>query len=196
MTLAELKAKIEAEALRRQAARDGFTLDAVKSFLGQPGRLPPEVAAPLPEPPERLSYAWFASIHGRHFVTSCYSLILGRNPDVEGMGHYVAQLAAGADKAFILGAFVYSAEGRKRNVRVAGLLPRFAVAAAKRVPVAGVLVAWVAAIATVHVRSREARGFEQRMHARVDALAEYVGQTGTHVAMRIEALRSVLESRD
>lgn len=196
MTLAELKARIEAEALRRQAAREGFTLDAVKAYLGQPSALPPEVLPPPPVPPERLTYAWFASLDGRQFVNSCYTVVLGRSPDASGLEHYVEQLRHGADKAFILGAVVYSAEGRRRGRRVAGLLPRFAVAAAKRVPLAGVFVAWLEAIAFAHVREREHKAFEQRAQARIDAIAEYVGHSGAQVAMRIEALRSVLESRD
>jgi hypothetical protein len=196
MTLAELKATIEAEALRRQAARDGFTLDAVKSFLGQGLVLPRELRPEPPTPPHPLTYRYFQSLHGRQLVTSCYNALLGRGPDPGGMAHYLELLARGEDKALVVGSIAYSAEGRQRKARVRGLMPRFAIALSRRVPVAGALVAWIVAIATVHRRQREAMAFEQQVQARLDAIAEYVGQSGNHVAMKIDALRAVMESRD
>ena len=196
MTLDELKARIEAEALRRQAARDGFTLEAVKSFLGEALVLPPELreeAAPPPDPP---TYAYFAGLHGRDFVEACYSILLGRAPDAQGMEHYLGLLARGEDKAYILGGMVFSGEGRARHVRVAGLTPRFALALARRVPIAGRLFGWLVALASVQARQREARAFEERTARRIEAIGRYAAQSNAQIATRIEALRSVLESRD
>ena len=196
MTLDELKALIEAEALRRQATKEGFTLDAVKAYLGQPAAMPAEIANEAPAPPEPLTYAYFKALNGERLVAACYSLLLGRSGDAAGTKHFVEQLARGADKALIVGSVAYSPEGRQRKVRVGGLLPPFLVAAGKRVPVAGSLLGWVVALATLNRRQRDAQAFEHRVNARLDALAEYVARSGTNVAMRIDALRTVMESRD
>ena len=196
MTLAELKAMIEAEVLRRHAACDGFTLDAVKSFLGQGlGSSSMLGATPAP-PPEPLNYAYFADLHGSALVTSCYSLLLGRSADQGGMEHFMKLLASGEDKAMVVGSVAYSAEGRQRKSRVEGLLPRFLIGAAKRVPVAGSLIAWVLALATVHVRARDAKAFEEIIHQRLDAITVYVAHSSDQVAMRIDSLRTVMESRE
>ena len=196
MNLDELKAMIEAEALARQAARDGFTLEAVESFLGQGVVAPPELKSEAPPPPERLSMGYFAQLHGEQLIRSAYTLVLGRGADAGGMNHFMTQLANGADKALVVGSLRYSPEGRARGVPVAGLLPRFVVAAASRVPVVGAVVEWLLAVVTLHSRARHARALEHHLHARLDAMGRYVGQSGAQVAMRLEALRSVLESRD
>jgi O-antigen chain-terminating methyltransferase len=196
MTLAELKAKIEAEALRRQAAREGFTLDALSSFLGDAAPLPAELRGDSAPPPDPLTFGWFAGLHGREFMDAAYRMLLGRDPDAQGLRHYLELLARGEDKAFILGALAYSGEGRTRGVRVVGLAPRFAVALVRRVPLAGALLGWLVALATAGVREREARAFEERTSQRVDALAKFVVKSNVQVAGRVEALHSVMQSRD
>jgi hypothetical protein len=197
MNLAELKATIEAEALRRQAARDGFTLEGVESFLGKGIVAPPELQDVPPEPPPMpVPFAWFAALNGQDLVTAAYTVILGRSPDAAGMSHFMATLARGEDKAMVIGSLVFSPEGRQRGARVPGLLPRFAVAAATRVPVLGTMLAWGVAFLTLHSQRRHQRAFEHFVRLRLDALARYVGQSGSQVALRLEGLRRVLESRD
>lgn len=196
MNLDQLKAMIEAEALTRQAARDGFTLDAVESFLGSGIVAPPELATSVPPSPANPGLAWFASLHGKDLITACYTTLLGRSPDATGMDHFMNLLSQGADKALIVGSVAYSAEGRARGVRVAGLLPRFLVAAAGRVPVAGAVLEWLVALATLRSRARHTRALEHYMHLRLDAIGRYVGQSNSQIAMRIESLRSVMEARD
>ena len=197
MKLEELKATIEAEALRRQAARDGFTMEGVESFLGKGIVAPPELReSPAEPPPMPAPFAYYATLHGRELVTTAYTLILGRAPDAEGMDHFMAVLARGEDKAMVVGSLAYSPEGRQRGARVPGLLPRFAVAAARRVPIAGTLLSWLVAFLTLHSQQRHARAFEHFVRMRMDALSRYVGQSGSQVALRLEALRHVLEARD
>lgn len=196
MTLDQLKATIEAEVLRREVARDGFTLDGLKAFLGQGLTLPPDARPVAGPPPQPLHYRYFDELHGRTLVTSCYTILLGRGPDPGGMEHFAKLLASGAPKALVVGSIAYSAEGRQRKVRVAGLMPRFLVAMSQRVPVAGSIVAWLVTLATLQRRARKARAFEEQVHARLDAIAQYAERSSSQVAMRIDALRSVMESRD
>ena len=196
MNLEELKAMVEAEALRRQASRDGFTLEAVESYLGQGFTPPPELQSHVPPVPERLSLAYFSQLHGEALVRACYGHLLGRAADAGGLGHYTGLLANGADKALVVGSLRYSPEGRARAVPVAGLWPRFAAAALTRIPVVGAIAEWLIAFATLGSRARHARALEHHLRARLDAMGRYVGQSGAQVAMRVEALRSVLESRD
>ena len=197
MNLEELKSRIEAEALRRQAARDGFTLEAVEAYLGKGIAVPPELAlGGAPPPPNPLTYGYFANLNGRELVTTCYRVMLDRVPDESGLNHFLSQLAQGADKALIIGSVAYSPEGRQRGVSVQGLFIRFAVAAASRVPVLGLVVAWAWAIATAHWRAREQRAFQHQVHSRLDALSKYAVDSGSQIAMRIESLRSVMDHRD
>ena len=196
MTLEELKAMIEAEALRRQASRDGFTLDAVKTWLGHAGTVPPGVRPPIPPAPDQLTYGYFANLQWTDLVDTCYSLLLKRPADATGRAHYLGMLARGDDKAFVVGRIAYSAEGRSRGLRVAGLRLRYLVAMAKKIPVAGAFVAWVLALASLHRESRNARAFQQHVFARLDAIAEHSAQSGERVALKIDSLRAVLEARD
>jgi hypothetical protein len=197
MNLEELKSRIEAEALRRQAARDGFTLEAVEAYLGKGLPVPPELGIGTPPPPpEPLTYAYFANLHGVDLANACYRVLLGRVPDEPGLRHCLQLLSQGVDKAFIVGGIAYSPEGRQRGVRVQGLSIRFAVAAASRIAVVGMLVEWAWALATAHWRAREQRAFQNEVHARLDAIARYSAASNSQIAMRIESLRSVLEHRD
>ena len=197
MTLDELKAAIEAEALRRKSAHDGFTLEAVESFLGKGLVVPPELSTPVPPPPPApVPFAYFASLGGRDLINATYEILLGRSPDATGMDHFMRVLARGEDKAIVVGSVAYSAEGRRLGVRVPGLLPRFAVAAAQRVPVVGALVGWGVALLTLHSQQRHLRALEHHMRLRVDAIGQYVARSNAQIATRLEALRNVLERDD
>ena len=112
------------------------------------------------------------------------------------MNHQMLQLAQGADKALVVGSIRYSPEGRARAVPVAGLFPRFAAAAAGRLPLVGSIVQWLVAALTLGSRARHARAFEHHVNLRLDAIGRYAAQAGVQVSRRLEALRSVLESRD
>jgi hypothetical protein len=196
MTLEELKARIEAEALRRQAARDGFTLDAVKSYLGQDVALPAELSTEPPPAPHPLDFAYFDALAGHALVNACYITLLGRGSDPSGLQHYTTLLERGAPKARVVGAIAYCAEARRRGARVRGLAPRFALAMVEGMRVVGPVVGWVAALFTLHAQRRRLRVLENRLEARLQAVSEYVSRSNAQVGIRIEALRSVMEARD
>jgi len=196
MTLVELKAMIEAEALTRKAARDGFTLDAVKSYLGQGMAPPPGARTVIPPAPQPLTFRYFSDLHGRDLVEACYSTLLGRGPDPDGLAHSLQSLARGEEKAFVVGRIAYSAEGRQRGVAVDGLRLRYLFTAVKKVPIAGALFAWVTALLGVHRQERHQRAFEHYVATQLEALGNYTAQSNGQVALRIDALRAVLEARD
>ena len=195
MNLEQLKATIEAEALRRQAARDGFTLDAVKEYLGAGLGVRAPLASP-PPPPDPLTFGYFAALHGRELVLACYRLLLNREADEPGIAHHVAMLARGEDKALVVGAVRYSAEGRARGIPVLGLFPRFAAAAAQRIPVIGALLGLAVALLSANSRMRHARALEEYMRAQLDSVGDHVDRSNAVVVMRVDALRQVLEARD
>jgi hypothetical protein len=143
-----------------------------------------------------MTFAYLASLSGRELVQAAYLHLLGRDADPQGMAHHLMLLMRGEDKALVVGAIRYSAEGRARNVPVAGLFPRFAAAAAQRVPVLGIFAGWAVALLTVNGRMRHARALEEHLRSQLDAVGEHVERSSAVVAMRIEALRTVLESRD
>lgn len=81
--------------------------------------------------------------HDVDFVTNAYRALLGRWPDPVGLRHYVDLLRRGdASKIDVLGRIRWSREGRRREIRVRGLLPRFALERGYRVPVLGWLLHW------------------------------------------------------
>jgi hypothetical protein len=81
-------------------------------------------------------------------------------------------------------------------VRVKGLAPRFAAAVTSRVPLVGPIFGWIVALASARVREREARAFEEQASQRLDALSRFVARSNAQVAARVEALRSMTQSRD
>ena len=55
------------------------------------------------------------------FVTAAYRQILGRDPDISGLQHYLVQLFRGEDRRNVLADLAMSAEGRGSIDRIAGL---------------------------------------------------------------------------
>jgi hypothetical protein len=195
MNLAEIKAMIEAEAVRRQAARDGFDLDAVKAYLNQSTSRPQGFSNELPPPPSPLTYRYFADLNYQQMVTACYLHLLRRAPDPGGANHWLTLLCRGEDKAFVVGRLAYSDEARKAGAHVSGLTLKYYFSVATKVPVAGAILAWLKALLTLHKRERAQRAFEQHMYAQLGELADHSVHAGQDMALRIDALRNVLETR-
>jgi len=59
--------------------------------------------------------------HDLQFILCAYKTVLGRDPDPEGLAHYVGRLRAGIPKIQILADLRLSREGRARKLRVGGL---------------------------------------------------------------------------
>jgi hypothetical protein len=60
----------------------------------------------------------------------------------------------------------------------------------------GPIFGWIVALASARVREREARAFEEQASQRLDALSRFVARSNAQVAARVEALRSMTQSRD
>jgi hypothetical protein len=61
------------------------------------------------------------SLYDQDFIYCAYKAILGREPDPEGLSYYIARIQSGISKEEILTQLRISAEGRSRNVNIAGL---------------------------------------------------------------------------
>ena len=145
----------------------------------------------------------FTDHHDADFIRNAYLGILGREPDSEGRHHFLSQLRAGAfSKTEILGRLRYSAEGRRRRVKIRGLLPCFVQQTLGRPPVLGQLVQWVAGLVKLPRTARNLRGLESYCHWRFsqgqhlfDEQAQLIEQTLAGLQSRYQALQQQMESR-
>jgi len=175
--LERIKAEIRAEA------------DAARARLPLPRHDPP----PAPPPPAgasgieraRLDYS-IGELTGadyQDFVELAFRSLLKRDPDDAGSEAQIRLLAAGRPKAEILGNLRWSAEGRRVGTRVRGLRPRYLLAKASRVPLAGFVLDWALALAGLPFLLRHMRGAETVTAARFRAI-------DTLERERIDALRA------
>ncbi len=85
----------------------------------------------------------FLNFHDETFIRNAYQGILNREPDGNGLAHYLIALRSGRyAKAEILGRLRYSAEGRAHAVRINGLFLPFLFQMAYRIPILGYIFAW------------------------------------------------------
>jgi SAM-dependent methyltransferase len=112
-------------------------------------------AAPAPAPPasmrsEALAPDRLLDLHDAEFVFESYRTILGREPDPDGMQHYLDWLRSGfIDRVGVIGALCRSKEGRQRNVRPKQMARRLAVRRLYRVPIVGYAIRLALAIAVL-----------------------------------------------
>ncbi|MEI2743256.1 MAG: methyltransferase domain-containing protein [Candidatus Competibacter sp.] len=85
----------------------------------------------------------FLNFHDEAFIRNAYQGILRREPDSNGLAHYLTALRSGHyTKAEILGRLRYSGEGKAHAVRIRGLFFPFVFQIIYRIPVLGYIVAW------------------------------------------------------
>ena len=83
----------------------------------------------------------FLGLENEAFVKKVYNALLLREADKKGLNHYVSQLKSKKlSKIEVLGHIRYSKEGRKNNVKVLGLLPRFLILKVDKIPIVGYIV--------------------------------------------------------
>lgn len=81
------------------------------------------------------------------FVDQAFRALLKRPPDSSGFDAHVRLLISGGSKIEVLGNLRYSPEGRALGVRVDGLLPRYMLTKAYRLPVIGYPIEWLVSLA-------------------------------------------------
>ena len=104
--------------------------------------------------------------HYLDFIESAFRAILKRGPDEDETQTQLAVLAAGGPKAEVLGNLRYSSEGRRVGTRIHGLLPRYALAKAGRVPVLGYLLQLGMTAAALPLLARHQRAADMLAAAR------------------------------
>ncbi|RYD16208.1 MAG: hypothetical protein EOP90_05300 [Lysobacteraceae bacterium] len=123
--------------------------------------------------PRRLAYriGELTDAHYRAFVDQSFHALLKRLPSEAEAAVQVAALAAGATKAEILGNLRWSPEGRRIGVHVAGLLPRYASAKLRRVPLLGYLLDFALTLAALPQLARHQRASDALLAAGDEAAA-------------------------
>jgi len=144
--------------------------------------------------------------HHGAFVDQAFLALLKRLPTPAESDAHLALLAAGATKAEALGNLRWSSEGRRAGVRVAGLVPRYAMAKLRRVPLLGYLVDIPLNLAALPALARHQRASDA-MFAAGNAAAQRVildlvqrlGEANTrfmHAQRRIEDLHGFAHEID
>lgn len=123
--------------------------------------------------PARLDYriGELTDAHYRAFVEQAFHAVLKRLPTAAESDTQLALLAAGATKAEVLGNLRWSAEGRRVGTRVGGLLPRYASAKLRRIPLLGYLVDLGLSLAALPQLARHQRASDALLAAGDEAAA-------------------------
>lgn len=142
--------------------------------------------------PDRLDYRIGELTDAQHlaFVDQAFHALLKRMPTAVESGAQVAALAAGATKAEILGNLRWSAEGRRIGVRVAGLLPRYASAKLRRIPLLGYLFDLGLSLAALPLLARQQRASDALLAERFARSEAAQGQRLDLLQQRIDDLHA------
>lgn len=90
------------------------------------------------EQKEVYEYADFTKYHDKDFITNLYRIILKREPDADGLSHYLNQLRTGEkSKSELISIVRYSKEGKEKNVKILGSKKRYILAALYSKPFIG-----------------------------------------------------------
>jgi SAM-dependent methyltransferase len=113
--------------------------------------------------------------HDRQFVLAAYRAILKREPDENGIKSNLQNLRKGNfNKIDILAGLRFSAEGREKNVSIAGLrFPAF-IRSLGRLPVVGYLIRLVVALARLPVLVQTLRQFEAYSITQNQQIADHI----------------------
>jgi O-antigen chain-terminating methyltransferase len=123
--------------------------------------------------PEGYRIKDFVHLLQANFLRAAYAALLGRDPDPEGLRHFLERLECGQSKVLVLGLIRYSAEGRGRGVPVRGLAPRFAVERACQIPIVGYILQLAIALVRLPRIVQDARRDENHTASRLAALSDH-----------------------
>lgn len=89
----------------------------------------------------------FMGFHDEAFVVNAYRGLLRREPEPDGLQHYLSAIRNGRlTKIEVLGRLRYSTEGKINRIKLRGLIFAFALQTAFRIPVVGYALAWLTSI--------------------------------------------------
>lgn len=121
--------------------------------------------------------------HDRDFVRHAYRALLGREPDDDGLRHYLESLRGGqAEKIDVLTGLRDSTEGRQNSVQVDGLNRLVLMRKFARVPVFGYFVQAVIALLGLPILVRNQRQAEAFAQVRQQKIVEAINETNLQFA--------------
>lgn len=148
-----------------------------------PGILPdPEIVTAKSD--NGVSIAELCQSHSAAFIRQAYAVLLRREPDKENFNRHMSLLATGHSKVEVLGNLRWSAEGRDIGVRVPGLLPRYLLAKATRIPVFGYVLEWLTSLAGLPRILRHQRASDAYHAAQFEGLGEQSRATLQEISNR------------
>ncbi|HXQ72405.1 MAG TPA: methyltransferase domain-containing protein [Pyrinomonadaceae bacterium] len=129
--------------------------------------------------------------HGVDFIRNAYLALLLREPDQDGMAHYMDALASGHfNKIDILESLRVSPEGRRNNVRVDGLALPVAVRRAGRIPILGYVIRLMIAVVRLPRLIQHQNQFEFYMWPQLQRVADYENQSRREAAEAVAQVSS------
>ena len=135
----------------------------------------------------------FAGSSDEMFLELAYRCVLKRHPDSTGSQPLLAGMKTGTlDRIDVLHALNASFEGRSNGVVIVGLLSRWLLRRAERVPFAGAALSWLRAILSVRTTARQLRALDERVEVRHEqqaALDATRGQSDAAVAAIADRFR-------
>ena len=137
--------RVRTEIARRQGDHSAATRIEQSHSYGK--RLPRwrSAAEPLPAR-DSYSLAELTAFSDAEFVDAAYRALLHRPPDPPGGEYWLRALRSGVlSKVEVLAALCRSDEGMSKSARVEGLMWRYLIRRARRLPVVGPLIAWIVA---------------------------------------------------
>jgi len=138
----------------------------------------------------------FVKYHDGDFVRFAYRTILGREPDEEGLNHYLRKLRSGEyTKTDIIVRLRYSKEGRKRNVKILGLRKRAIYAFLSGMPVVGYLLKILKFLITVPRFMRHINALESYIHYHMNHANQRFESLQNHVDQSVFNLKQEIEQR-
>jgi O-antigen chain-terminating methyltransferase len=194
----ELMARVRSEVERRREAQAADAHAETTPVAATPGaRLPRWLGfgrhlavKPAYTLAEMLQFA------DEEFVATAYRVLLRRPPDAEGVGHYLAALRNGyLSKVQILGEIRFSAEGRKADVHVDGLMIPFKLHGLRRIPVVGRLIAFASALVHLPSLSRYLQSIESAAARANQDMGHLINRIDEAVEQRLDAMGEVLADK-
>ncbi|MFM0248800.1 DUF4214 domain-containing protein [Paraburkholderia sediminicola] len=136
------------------------------------------------------------------FVREAYAAVLSRQPDAQGMDHYLTRLRNGVPKHVILGDMRYSTEGERIGTHIAGLALRYRSERLGQLPLIGWVIRFGIALGNVSKAQREWRAFENQSigsianaQSQIRQLTEQRHATLRHIERAYDDLLAFAETR-